>query len=40
MLSKKFSLVFFLRKTRKYVRGKQPVYLRLTIDGARVELSF
>ena len=39
MLIKKFSLLFFLRKPRNYVRGKQPVYLRLTMEGVRVELS-
>jgi site-specific recombinase XerD len=39
MFNKKFSLLFFLRKPRHYVRGKQPVYLRLTIDGVRVEIS-
>ncbi len=39
MLIKNFSLLFFLRKPRNYVRGKQPVYLRLTMEGVRVELS-
>jgi integrase len=39
MLSKTFSLLFFLKKPRNYKGGKVPIYLRLTIEGRRVELS-
>jgi site-specific recombinase XerD len=39
MLSKKFSLLFFLRKIASPVPGKRPVYMRITINGACTELS-
>jgi site-specific recombinase XerD len=39
MLSKKFSLLFFLRKPKNYVQGKLPVYMRIAIDGTCTELS-
>ena len=39
MLAKQFSLLFYLKKQKNYVKGKQPVYMRITIDAARVELS-
>jgi Arm DNA-binding domain len=39
MWSKRFSLLFYLRKPKNYVRGKQLVYMRITIDAARLELS-
>jgi hypothetical protein len=39
MWSKSFGLLFYLKKPKNYVRGKLPVYLRITIDAARVELS-
>lgn len=39
MLSKSFSLLFYLKKQKNYVHGKQPVYLRITIDTTRMELS-
>jgi len=39
MLSKRFSLLFHLKKQKKYVKGKQPIYLRITIDTRRIELS-
>jgi len=39
MLSKGFSLLFYLKKPKNYVRGKLPIYMRITIDAARVELS-
>jgi hypothetical protein len=39
MLSKSFSLLFYLKKPKHYVQGSQPVYLRITIDAARMELS-
>jgi site-specific recombinase XerD len=39
MLSKRFSLLFHLKKPKNYVRGKQPIYFRITINGERIELS-
>jgi site-specific recombinase XerD len=39
MLSKSFSLLFYLKKPKNYVQGNQPVYLRITVDAARMELS-
>jgi hypothetical protein len=39
MLSKSFSLLFFLRKPKNYVQGKLPIYLRITINASRMELS-
>lgn len=39
MLSKGFSLLFYLKKPKNYVRGKLPIYMRITIDATRVELS-
>lgn len=39
MLSKSFSLLFYLKKPKNYVQGGQPIYLRITIDAARMELS-
>lgn len=39
MLSKTFSLLFFLKKPRNYKSGKMPIYIRLAIEGRRIELS-
>lgn len=39
MLAKRFSLLFYLKKPKNYVKGKLPIYMRITIDAARVELS-
>jgi site-specific recombinase XerD len=39
MWSKRFSLLFYLRKPKNNTRGKQLVYMRITIDAARLELS-
>ena len=39
MWSKRFSLLFYLRKPKNYVVGKQLIYMRITIDAARLELS-
>jgi site-specific recombinase XerD len=39
MLSKSFSLLFYLKKPKNYVQGNQPVYLRITVDAARMERS-
>lgn len=34
-----FSLLFYLKKPKNYVKGAVPVYLRITIDGKPVEMS-
>jgi len=39
MLSRSFSLLFYLKKPKNYVQGGQPVYLRITVDATRMELS-
>ena len=39
MLSKSFTLLFYLKKRSNYVKGKLPIYMRLTIDGKRIELA-
>ncbi|WP_149243425.1 site-specific integrase [Dyadobacter sp. 32] len=39
MLSKTFTLLFFLRKPKNYVNGKVPIYIRFTVDGSRIELA-
>jgi integrase len=37
--SQRFNPLFFLRKPKNYLGGKQPVYMPITIDGARTDLS-
>ncbi len=39
MLEKSFTILFYLKKQKKYVKGVQPIYLRLTVDGIPKELS-
>ena len=39
MVSKTFTLLFRLKRPTHYVKGPQPIYLRLTVDGKRVEVS-
>jgi hypothetical protein len=39
MLPKRFSLLFYLKKPKNYVKGKQPIYIRITIDAARIEMA-
>ena len=34
-----FSLLFYLKKPKNYLKGAVPVYLRITIDGKPVEMS-
>ncbi|MGQ7856244.1 Arm DNA-binding domain-containing protein [Pedobacter sp. WC2501] len=34
-----FSLLFYLKKPKNYLKGAVPVYLRITVDGKRVEMS-
>lgn len=39
MLSKSFGLIFYLKKPRNFDKGALPIYLRITIDGIRTEIS-
>ncbi len=39
MLTKTFTLLFYLKKRSNYVKGKLPIYLRVTVDGQRFELA-
>lgn len=39
MLSKTFTLLFYLKKRDNYLGGKLPIYMRFTIDGQRVEMA-
>jgi integrase len=34
-----FSLLFYLKKPKNYVTGPAPIYLRITVDGKRSELT-
>ncbi len=37
-MSKTFRILFYLKKPKGYTEGNLPIYLRLTIDGERVEM--
>lgn len=39
MLEKNFSLLFYLKKPKNYVKGPMPIYLRITVDGGSKEIS-
>ncbi len=39
MVTNRFSLLFRLKKPNGYVKGNMPVYMRITIDSVRTELS-
>jgi len=39
MLEKNFSLLFYLKKPKNYLKGPMPIYLRVTVDGSSKELS-
>src|SRR5690606_2949871 len=39
MLTKTFTLLFYLKKRSNYVKGELPIYLRVTVDGQRFELA-
>jgi hypothetical protein len=39
MLTKSFTLLFYLKKRSNYVKGKLPIYMRLTVDGKRIEVT-
>src|SRR3989337_4174976 len=39
MLEKSFTILFYLKKPKNYLKGPIPVYLRITVDGVPKELS-
>jgi site-specific recombinase XerD len=39
MLEKSFSLHFYLKKPKNYLKGSMPIYLRITVDGIPKEIS-
>ena len=39
MLEKNFSLLFYLKKPKNYLKGPMPIYLRITVDGGAKEIS-
>ncbi len=39
MFTKSFTLLFYLKKRKNYVKGELPIYMRLTVDGQRIEIS-
>ncbi len=38
-MNRTFKLLFFLRKPKLYEQGPQPIYLRITVNGQRSEIS-
>ncbi|KAA0992036.1 site-specific integrase [Dyadobacter aurulentus] len=39
MLTKSFALLFYLKKRSNYLKGKLPIYMRVTVDGKRMEIA-
>lgn len=39
MLENRFSLLFYLKRPKKYISGPIPVYLSITVDGKPTEIS-
>ena len=39
MVTKRFSLLFRLKKPKGYAKGIMPVYMRITVDSERTEIS-
>lgn len=39
MLEKSFSLLFYLKKQKNYLKGAMPIYMRITVNGIRKEIS-
>lgn len=39
MLTNSFSVLFYLKKRSNYVSGPLPIYLRISLDGGRFELT-
>ncbi|TKC56562.1 hypothetical protein FBD94_22880 [Pedobacter hiemivivus] len=34
-----FSLLFYLKKSKNYIKGAASIYLRITVEGKRAELA-
>jgi len=39
MLEKSFSLLFYIKRQKNYSKGPVPIYMRITVNGCRTELS-
>ena len=39
MFEKSFSILFYLKKPKNYLKGPMPIYMRITVDGIRKEIS-
>lgn len=39
MLEKSFSLLFYLKKPKNYLKGARIIYMRITVDGIPKEIS-
>ncbi|NIJ53008.1 phage integrase SAM-like domain-containing protein [Dyadobacter arcticus] len=39
MLTKSLTLLFYPKKRSNYVKGKLPIYVRLMVDGKRIEIT-
>ncbi len=38
-MSRRLSILFYLKKQKNFIKVSQPVYMRLTIDAKRTEVS-
>jgi len=38
MLESSFSILFYLKKPKEYTKGEMPIYMRVTVNGARKEI--
>lgn len=38
-MNKTFNLLFYIKKSKKNSMGESPIYMRITIDGRRIEIS-
>lgn len=39
MMKTNFSLLFYLKKQKNYISGNTHIYMRITVDGKRAEIS-
>ncbi|HET8837666.1 MAG TPA: Arm DNA-binding domain-containing protein [Flavobacteriaceae bacterium] len=38
-MNKTFGLLYYVKKSKQDAQGKAPIYLRITVDGKRSEIS-
>lgn len=38
-MSKRLSILFYLKKQKNFTKGAQPIYMRITVDSKRTEIS-